>query len=433
MAHLSLRPQPLGIFPPPTGYLVLPPVDGAEDVCVSLLAGRLPEHMPASLRFYALALANDQQGAWRALANDPTPEAHYNRFVLRSDPEAYPHLRRQLNGDLAALLDLVAYMGGLTDSPPAVETLRGEIAACILPAHAACALARQQYDAAIAALQRAIEEVRRISPLFAAQLLDHLATVYLNANQSSAALQALRDAATLAVGGRLFDLRAYLSLRLGMLCQDQANGQRALLLEANEWFQEALRCCSVERTPDLYALAHYRLALTLLAIAPSGNGDQATRERAIQSLRESLRVYTCETHYDQWLNAQITLANALRISSAASPNEHLIEAVRLYDEVLAHRDQDHDPIGYGRVLANQGTALFHLGRFDCARDRLIRARSIFLSHRDYGAAALLEEALVEIDCRVSRTENQELRTENQEPRTKNQEPRTKNQEPRTEN
>jgi tetratricopeptide (TPR) repeat protein len=368
--------------------------------------------MPAPLRFYALSLANDRQGAWHALANDPTPEAYYNRFVLRSDPEAYPHLRRQLNGDLAALLDLVAYMGGLIDSPPGVETLRGEIAACILPAHAACALARQQYDAAIAALQQAIEEVRQISPLFAAQLLDHLATVYLNANQSSAALQALRDAATLAVGGRLFDLRAYLSLRLGMLCQDQADGQRALLLEANEWFQEALRCCSVERTPDLYALAHYRLALTLLALAPSGNGDQATRERAIQSLRESLRVYARETHYNQWLNAQITLANALRISSTALPNEHLIEAVRLYDEVLAHCDQDHDPIGYGRVLANQGTALYHLGRFDCARDCLIRARSIFLSHRDYGTAALLEEALVEIDRRVSGTENREPRTEN---------------------
>jgi tetratricopeptide (TPR) repeat protein len=412
MAHLSLRPQPLGIFPPPTGYLVLPPVDGAEEVCVSLLTGRLPEQMPASLRFYALALANDRQGAWRALANDPTPEAHYNRFVLRSDPEVYRRLRQQLNGDLAALLDLVAYMGGLTDSPPAVETLRGEVAACILPAHAACALARQQYDAAIAALQRAIEEVRQMSPLFAAQLLDHLATVYLNANQSLAALRALRDAATLTAGSELFDLRAYLALRLGVLCQDQANGQRALLLEASEWFQEALRCCSIEYTPDLYALAHYRLALTLLALAPSGNGDQAIRERAIQSLRESLRVYTCETHYDQWLNAQVSLANALRISSAASPTDHLIEAVQLYDEVLAHRDQDHDPIGYGRLLASQGNALFHLGDFARARDCLIRARTMFLANRDYGAAALLDEALVEIDCRVSRTENQELRTEN---------------------
>lgn len=412
MVHLSLRPQPLGIFPPPTGYLVLPAVDGAEEVCASLLAGRLPKRMPASLRFYALAMANDSQGAWRALANDPTPEAYYNRFVLRSDPEVYPHLRRRLNGDLAALLDLVAYMGGLIDVPPSVEMLRGEVAACILPAHAACALAHQQYDAAISALQRAIEEVCQISPLFAAQLLDHLATVYLNAGQSLAALQALRDAATLTAGSRLVDLRAYLLLRLGMICQDQANGQRALLLEANEWFQEALRCCSVERTPDLYALAHYRLALTFLALAPSGNGDQATRERAIRSLRESLRVYTWETHYEQWLNAQITLANALRISPAASPTERLIEAVRLYDEVLAHRDQDHDPIGYGRLLANQGTALFHLGYFDRARDCLIRARNIFLSHRDYGAAALLEEALVEIDCRELRTRNRELRTGN---------------------
>ncbi|MGQ9550130.1 MAG: hypothetical protein ACUVSY_03330 [Roseiflexus sp.] len=412
MVHLSLRPQPLGIFPPPTGYLVLPAVDGAEKVCASLLAGRLPERMPASLRFYALALAEDRQGAWQALANDRTPEAHYNRFVLRSDPEVYLHLRWQLNGDLAALLDLVAYMGGLIDSPPAVDSLRGEVAACVLPAHAACALARRQYDVAIAALQRAIEEVRVISPLFAAQLLDHLATVYLNAGQSSATLHALRDAAMLTAGSRLVDLRAYLLLRLGMLCQDQYHGQRALLVEANEWFQEALRCCSIERTPDLYALAHYRLALTFLALAPSGNGDQVVRERAIQSLRESLRVYSCKTHYDQWLNAQVTLANALQISSATSSTEQLIEAVRLYDEVLTHCNQENDPIGYGRVLANQGTALFYLGCFDRARDCLTRARRIFLSHRDHGAAALLEEALVEIDCRKVRTENRELRTEN---------------------
>lgn len=398
MAHLSLRPQPLGIFPAPTAYLVIPPVAGAEEVCAALLVGQTPDDMPDALRFYTLALANDRASAWRALAHDSSPEAHYNRFVLHNDPDAYRHLRQRLHGDLAALLDLVAYMGGLRNDPPEADALSGEIAACVLPAHAAEALARQQYDAAIAALQRAIEEVRRVSPLFAAQLLDRLATIYTNVGQASAALQALRDAVRLTGGGRRLDLRAYLALRLGMLCQDLANGQRTLLVEANEWFQEALRCCSIERTPDLYALAHYRLALTILTLAPAGNGDQILRERAIQSLRESLRVYTCDTHYEQWLNAQVTLANALRISSSASPTDHLLEAVRLYDEALASRDQESDPLWYGRVLANQGNALFHLGDAARARDHLIRARAIFLAHRDYGAAALLDEALVAIDC-----------------------------------
>ncbi|ABU59848.1 MULTISPECIES: hypothetical protein [Roseiflexus] len=399
MAHLSLRPQPLGIFPAPTGYLVIPPVAGAEEVCAALLAGHTPEHMPDALRFYTLALVDDRESAWRALAYDSSPEAHYNRFVLHSDPDIYPYLRKQLRGDLAALLDFVAYMVGLRDAPPDADAVCGEIAACILPAHAADALARQQYDAAIAALQRAVEEVRHISPLFAAQLLDRLATIHAGISQSAAALQALRDAVKLAGGGRRLDLRAYLALRLGMLCQDLAHGQRNLLIEANTWFEEALRCCSIESDPDLYALAHYRLALTILALAPAGNGDQILRERAIQSLRESLRVYTCDTHYEQWLNAQVTLANALRISFVASPANHLIEAVRLYDEALASRDQECDPIWYGRLLANQGNALFHLGDFARARDRLIRARAIFLAHRDYGAAALLDEALVEIECR----------------------------------
>lgn len=399
MAHLSLRPQPLGIFPAPAGYLVIPPVAGAEEVCSALLAGQTPDRVPDALRFYTMALADDRQGAWHALARDSSPEAHYNRFVLRSDPDVYAHLRWQLRGDLAALLDLVAYMGGMRDAPPEADGVSGEIAACILPAHAAHALARQQYDVAIAALQRAVEEVRHISPLFAAQLLDHLATLHANVSQSAAALQALRDAVKLTGRGRRVDLRAYLTLRLGMLCQDLANGQRTLLIEANEWFQEALRCCSIERSPDLYALAHYRLALTILALAPAGNGHQVAHERAIQSLRESLRVYTCETHYEQWLHAQVTLANALRLSSAASPADHLLEAVRLYDEALASRDQECDPLWYARMLANQGNALFHLGDIARARDCLIRARSIFLANRDYGAAALLDEALAEIEGR----------------------------------
>ncbi len=397
MAHLSLRPQPLGIFPAPAGYLVIPPVTGAEEVCATLLAGQTPGHVPDALRFYILALADDRRGAWRALMHDSSPEAHYNRFVLHSDPDVYPALRRQLHGDLAALLDLVAYMGGLRGSPPDADALSGEIAACVLPAHAADALARQQYDAAIAAIQRAVEEVRHISPLFAAQLLDRLATLYASVSRPVAALQALRDAVKLTGGSRRIDLRAYLALRLGMLCQDLASGQRALLMEANECFQETLRCCSIECAPDLYAQAHYRMALTILALAPAGNGDQALRERAIQSLRESLRVYTCDTHYEQWLNAQVALANALRISSASSPADHLIEAVRLYDEALASRDQECDPLWYGRLLASQGNTLFHLGDFARARDRLIRARAIFVANRDYGAAALLDEALVEIE------------------------------------
>ncbi|MDW8233275.1 MAG: hypothetical protein RMJ54_10880 [Roseiflexaceae bacterium] len=398
MAHVLLRPQPLGVFPAPTGYLVIPPVAGAEEVCSALLAGQTPDRVPDALRFYTMALADDRQGAWLALARDPSPEAYYNRFVLRSDPDTYAYLRRQLHGDLAALLDLVAYMGGLRDSPPEADGVSGEIAACILPAHAANALARQQYDVAVATLQRAIEEVRHISPLFAAQLLDRLATLYTTISQSTAALQVLRDAVKMTSGSRRVDLRAYLALRLGMLCQDLANGQRTLLIEANEWFQEALRCCSIERSPDLYALAHYRLALTILALAP-GNGHQASHERAIQSLRESLRVYTCETHYEQWLNAQITLANTLRLSSDSSSADHLLEAVRLYDEALASRDQECDPLWYARILANQGNALFHLGDIARARDCLVRARSIFLANRDYGAAALLDEALAEIEGR----------------------------------
>lgn len=63
MAHLSLRPQPLGIFPAPTAYLVIPPVAGAEEVCAALLVGQTPDNMPDALRFTLWR--------WRMIARAP--------------------------------------------------------------------------------------------------------------------------------------------------------------------------------------------------------------------------------------------------------------------------------------------------------------------------------------------------------------------------
>jgi tetratricopeptide (TPR) repeat protein len=396
MTHRLLHPQPLGIFPLPAGYLVIPAVDGAADLCATLLTGHAPDDAPDRVRFYIHALAGDFEAAWRALEGDPSPEARYNRFVLRSEPLDYPRLRNELDGELAVLLDLVAYTTGIIDQPPSPDGCQGEVAACILAAHAAHALEIEQHDIAGDALHRAVAAVRDISPLFAAQLLGDLAEMHVLNDDPDAAIRSLRDALALIGLHSLPDVRAHLALRLGMLYQERAEGQRAMLLEASKCYQDALRFYTRETAPELYALAQNNLALVYLAMPLTEASDQLRKGIAVQALREALTIYTRETHPDLWSRTQLNLANALQYLPSANLHDHLIEAVGLYDELLESRDPQRDPAGYARILANQGNTLAHLGDFARARQQLSAARQLFVACNDADAIAGVDEVLEEI-------------------------------------
>ncbi len=340
MTHQLLHPQPLGIFPLPAAYLVVPPVTGAEEVCAVLLDGYVPERVPIALRFYTLALANEKHAAWLALTEDSSLEARYNRFVLQSKPAQYSCLRHELDGELAALLDLVAYTAGIIDAPPAADRLHGEVAGCVLPAHAAYALAHHHPDRAIAALCRAVEEVSPISPLFAAQLLAHLAETYVQYEQMPAALQALRDALAFTSGRGLPDLRAYFALRLGALCQDHANGQETLLHEASVWYEEALRYYTRDHAPEPFAAAHHHLALAYLAMASHENSARLFVERAVWSLHQALTVYAAETHYEYWHSVQSSLTQAQQMLLALS-NGHTSSLENGREDLASHGQPSH--------------------------------------------------------------------------------------------
>jgi hypothetical protein len=68
----------------------------------------------------------------------------------------------------------------------------------------------------------------------------------------------------------------------------------------------------------------------------------------------------------------------------------------MYEEVLAVRSEDADPLGYARVLANQGTALAHLGIHDQATVKLTQARELFDRGGDAGSVATVDAALADV-------------------------------------
>ncbi|WP_171470847.1 tetratricopeptide repeat protein [Frigoriglobus tundricola] len=393
------RPQPVGVFPLPAGYLLLPPAAdptaGAE-----LRAGRTPTEWPSEWQFFASVLGGGTGAALDRLATGHGPLPAYNRFVLDPNPQRFAEARA--HEPLRTLVDVVAYSVGLLDHPPDASDLDGELLAHALAAHAAHALGAGDPIAVAAHLGAAIAAARGPSPLFAAQLLGQLAAVLRDAPERGAeAIAHYQDAIRLAADTPLVRLRAELWFALGTTYLERADGRRGALLEAVKAYQQAIQCgLSVDAHPDLFAEAHNNLGLAYISIPAASASDQLRMAVAIQSFREALKVYTREAHPDRWASTTLNLANAIQYVPSGHPEQNLMRAVELYDEVLTVRTRPADPVGYARVLANQANALAHLGVFGPALEKLNEAHKLFHWYEEPAAAASVMELVDQITaCR----------------------------------
>lgn len=384
MSQIDLRPQPMSIFPLPAGYLLLPKTDASEDAHTALLKGKLPEAWPEAWHFYELALNGDLEAALTALKVETSPIAAYNRFVLASSPEAYAQLRSTLGNDLQILLDVVAYTLGYIDVPPDFDLLEDELRAFVLMAQATHALEQGQFAAAQTLLQAAIDAAGKTSPIFAAQLEVTFAdTERQLTGVTGMVIQRYKNALAVLEKTDLKADRGSVWLNLGTAYHEMAQGRRNLLMEAVKCYQEATRLLTQEGHPELYALGQNNLALAYLAMPMVEASDQLRMGIAVQALREALKIYTRETHPHMWASAQLNLANALQYLPSTHTGDNLVQAVEIYEELLDFRSQAEDPIGYARLLANQGNALAHLGIFEHALTKLTEAQLVFAQ---YGAA-----------------------------------------------
>ena len=119
---------------------------------------------------------------------------------------------------------------------------------------------------------------------------------------------------------------------------------------------------------------------------------------AVQALRDALSVWDRENHPAQWASVTLNLANALQHRPSAYQADNLVEAVELYEELLGLREATRDPAGRARVLANQGTALAHLGIGEHATEKLREAQELFTLVGEPGSARALEATLAELDA-----------------------------------
>jgi tetratricopeptide (TPR) repeat protein len=215
---------------------------------------------------------------------------------------------------------------------------------------------------------------------------------------SPGAANAFKNAAEALATTALDTARAEALLQRGMIYHDLAGDRRGPLQEAVRCYQEALTIFTRAAHPEAFALAQNNLGLAYLAMPFATADDQLRIAVAIQALREARAVYDPETHPDAWASTTVNLANALQRAPSAQTEEHLWQAVQLYDDVLEVRTREANPPAYARTLANQGTALAHLGAFAKAVPRLQDAQAIFREHGLDDAADALQGTLDEIDA-----------------------------------
>jgi tetratricopeptide (TPR) repeat protein len=387
----------LATFPLPAGFLLVggsgPEVDAVR---ATLVAGRLPREWPEELPGLAHAHAGRLDEAAAAFAG-AAPVERFNRFVLDPGSVDVDALRADLPPDLAPLVDVVRYTVGATDTVPEVGDTDAELAALILSSQASAALAVGDARGAVALLRAGADRCAESTPVFAALLRGNAGTVAHEHGLDRGAARADLEAAVAALTDTDLALaRAELHHQLATLLHEDAAAADQPLTGAIHHYYSVLQLVSEESAPQLWAAANLSLGTAYLTMPMTQASDTLRSGVAMQALRGALRVFTKATHPHEWAAATVNLANALVYAPSIKQGDNLVEAVELYEEVLALRDRHVDPLGRARVLANQGNALAHLGIFDQAKAKLHESRALFEEALDHDSVLAVRSILDEL-------------------------------------
>lgn len=395
--RLADRPQPIGVFPLPLGYLLIPAGDDTDAARRDLLAGRLPQAWPASMLAHQHAAAGRRDAAIAALARDSRadPVSLYNRFVL--DPDSVdPDRLRALLGEFAVLVDVVQFALGRTDIPPDHGADDGELTAAALSAQATHALSGNEPGAAIELLDRAATAAGTVSAPLAATLLGGAAAICRDIGEPGCAARLQQALAALGGADGLRLTRAEIHLCLAGVLHEEAQEHPERLAAAVPHYHSALQLVKRDDAELLWAAAHSGLATAYLTMPMVEASSQLRLGVAAQSLRSALTVYTRDAHPQEWASVQLNLANSLVYTPSRHRVDNLVEAVEIYESVLRARSRDTDPLGRARVLTNQGNVLAHLGMFDDAKAKLYEARFLFEELGDNDSVRTVRGVLDEI-------------------------------------
>lgn len=310
-----------------------------------LLAGRLPE-WPAAMRAHEYALDGERDAALAQLAA-ADPITRYNRSVM--DPDSYAaeeaaELRSAL-GEFGVLVDVVLYSLGRIDDAPAVGDATGELAAVVRSTVASTML----QDGDVSRRGRRTRPCRTgcrggvRGPVRGSAGCGCVGGRRLRSRRQCPASSVQCGFSTVpkacASPRRTASHPGRPAARAGHRSAGSAGPQQ--LPHYHSVLQLVLR----EEAPLLWASAHANLATAYLTMPMTEASGQLRLGIAAQSLRSAMKVYTPDEYPEHWASVQLNLANSLVYTPSNHQADNLIEAVGLYESVLAARDRHSDRMG----------------------------------------------------------------------------------------
>ncbi|MEE9417212.1 MAG: hypothetical protein V3V01_18175, partial [Acidimicrobiales bacterium] len=305
------RPQPLGVFPLPAGYLLIG-ADPANDVVrTQLAAGRHPTAFPESLQYYQAALEGDVESALAAVQGDDLI-SRVNRLVLDPSRELLESLEREAHtsGDaaLACHIETIGFIVGLRSEAPNPSGADGEFAAMAHVARATLALERHDRGAAAQELEAAAQLASPISRALAGQLLAQLANTQLDDGGTKRATVTFQAAIDALEGTDLHVSRAEIHVAAGAMFQEMSESAPRLMQQAINHYHQALALVSAKTAPETFAIANANLGLAYITMPMTEASDQLRVGVAVQAMRDALDYFTPQTHPDRWSSTQLNLA-----------------------------------------------------------------------------------------------------------------------------
>ncbi|MEM8709496.1 MAG: tetratricopeptide repeat protein [Planctomycetota bacterium] len=371
-----IRPQPVDLAPWPLGGLLVPDVEGGEELCHAATRG-LPiddRSEPTLLRYFELAAEDDTEGALSSLQaldgleGDENVIVRYNQLVLDPSEARLSELRSlATEGPIADMVELAAFKSGLREDIPDTPHLDGELLASARIARATAALEAGDVHAASGLLDEAIQLARDSSPGLAAQLALSLVEIERQRGKGEDRLvELLRDSIELTAGEGFKTLTAEAQLELGVVLQEAGPQDHRRLTEASALFQDALLALDPESHPRAHGFAQMRLGLTYLSMPMHDAGDALRMGVATQALQRAVDVLDADREPDLWCSAASNLANAYQLLPSGHLGDNLDKAIGLYDDALGLRRGAGDPGGVARLLVNKAQAAASLERHDVA-------------------------------------------------------------------
>jgi tetratricopeptide (TPR) repeat protein len=194
------------------------------------------------------------------------------------------------------------------------------------------------------------------------------------------AVEAYRTALDGASDDVATQIRLELNLGLGSALLDLAEFDKSpeVVEGAAAAYTDALAALSREEAPAAWAEASFNLGSALLMRADMRGEAGPDAERltaAVEALGGAAGVMTPERDGDIWVNATLTLADALAaLAETEKPSvERLRHAIATYRRVLEVVDRAATPITWATASMNLGSALIRLGEQEDKRNNWLAA------------------------------------------------------------